>query len=258
MSGDREVNLQPHLAHQRRQDHTRAHPPRRNVGEVRGRSRTSPPRPSRHVMIDTPEGDVLRLWDTPGFGDSARLARRLAQPGNPIGWFLSRCGTACATARSGPASRRCATCASERRRRALPGQRRRGPRRRRLRRAGDRGSSTGSASRRSRCSTRSAPRPRGGAERADEARWRAHLARVRLRARRARARRLRALLGAGDRAARARSARALPAAKRPALERLAAAWHARRMAAVRGVDRRARRPSRARARATASRSTAGG
>ena len=40
-------------------------------------------------MIETPEGDVLRLWDTPGFGDSARLAKRLAQSGNPIGWFLS-------------------------------------------------------------------------------------------------------------------------------------------------------------------------
>ena len=30
------------------------------------------------------------LWDTPGFGDSARLARRLAQQGNPVGWFLSQ------------------------------------------------------------------------------------------------------------------------------------------------------------------------
>ena len=41
-------------------------------------------------MIDTPEGDALILWDTPGFGDSARLAKRLAQQGNPIGWFLSQ------------------------------------------------------------------------------------------------------------------------------------------------------------------------
>jgi hypothetical protein len=30
------------------------------------------------------------LWDTPGFGDSVRLARRLRQQGNPIGWFLSQ------------------------------------------------------------------------------------------------------------------------------------------------------------------------
>ncbi len=41
-------------------------------------------------MIDTPQGDALILWDSPGFGDSARLAKRLAQQGNPIGWFLSQ------------------------------------------------------------------------------------------------------------------------------------------------------------------------
>ncbi|HET7203676.1 MAG TPA: DUF3482 domain-containing protein, partial [Steroidobacteraceae bacterium] len=32
----------------------------------------------------------LVLWDTPGFGDSVRLARRLEQSGRPIGWFLSQ------------------------------------------------------------------------------------------------------------------------------------------------------------------------
>ncbi len=30
------------------------------------------------------------LWDTPGFGDSARLLRRLEQSGNPLGWFLTQ------------------------------------------------------------------------------------------------------------------------------------------------------------------------
>ena len=30
----------------------------------------------------------LRLWDTPGFGDSARLAARLRNAGNPLGWLL--------------------------------------------------------------------------------------------------------------------------------------------------------------------------
>ena len=30
----------------------------------------------------------LRLWDTPGFGDSARLASRLRNAGNPLGWLL--------------------------------------------------------------------------------------------------------------------------------------------------------------------------
>ena len=41
-------------------------------------------------MIETPQGDALVLWDTPGFGDSARLLRRLEQSGNPLGWFLTQ------------------------------------------------------------------------------------------------------------------------------------------------------------------------
>ncbi|MEP7297999.1 MAG: GTPase domain-containing protein [Burkholderiales bacterium] len=40
------------------------------------------------TMIETPQGDQLQLWDTPGFGDSVRLARRLRESGNPVGWFL--------------------------------------------------------------------------------------------------------------------------------------------------------------------------
>ncbi len=35
-------------------------------------------------------GDRLMLWDTPGFGDSVRLQRRLAASGQPVGWFLSQ------------------------------------------------------------------------------------------------------------------------------------------------------------------------
>ncbi len=61
----------------------------RDIGEVRD---------APHVTLEatcyrlqaTPEGDALMLWDTPGFGDSSRLARRLAQQGNPIGWFLTQ------------------------------------------------------------------------------------------------------------------------------------------------------------------------
>ena len=41
-----------------------------------------------HLLLKTDEGDTLQLWDTPGFGDSVRLLRRLAMSGNPIGWFL--------------------------------------------------------------------------------------------------------------------------------------------------------------------------
>jgi hypothetical protein len=34
--------------------------------------------------------DTLMLWDTPGFGDTARLVGRLRASGNPIGWFLGQ------------------------------------------------------------------------------------------------------------------------------------------------------------------------
>ncbi len=43
-----------------------------------------------HELIATEQGDRLRLWDTPGFGDSARLARRLLASSNPLGWFMSQ------------------------------------------------------------------------------------------------------------------------------------------------------------------------
>lgn len=60
----------------------------RDVGEVRDAAHVTQ-EAVRYPMIETAAGDVLVLWDTPGFGDSVRLARRLAQQGNPIGWFLS-------------------------------------------------------------------------------------------------------------------------------------------------------------------------
>ena len=42
-----------------------------------------------HALVETPQHERLTLWDTPGFGDSVRLARRMRQSGNPLGWFLS-------------------------------------------------------------------------------------------------------------------------------------------------------------------------
>ena len=60
----------------------------RDVGEVRDAAHVTL-EATPYPMIDTPDGATLMLWDTPGFGDSARLAKRLAQQGNPIGWFLS-------------------------------------------------------------------------------------------------------------------------------------------------------------------------
>jgi len=60
----------------------------RDVGEVRDAPHVTT-EATAWPLVDTPDGDALLLWDTPGFGDSARLARRLAQQGNPMGWFLA-------------------------------------------------------------------------------------------------------------------------------------------------------------------------
>ena len=61
----------------------------RDVGEVRDAPNVTT-EAAAYPLITTDEGDTLVLWDTPGFGDSARLARRLAQQSNPIGWFLTQ------------------------------------------------------------------------------------------------------------------------------------------------------------------------
>jgi hypothetical protein len=62
---------------------------RRDIGEVRDAAHVTETSDA-HLLIATPEGDELRLWDTPGFGDSARLLKRLRQSGNPLGWFLTQ------------------------------------------------------------------------------------------------------------------------------------------------------------------------
>ena len=58
-----------------------------DVGEVRDAAHVTIFAES-HVLLTTKQGDTLQLWDTPGFGDSVRLLRRLTMSGNPIGWFL--------------------------------------------------------------------------------------------------------------------------------------------------------------------------
>jgi hypothetical protein len=58
-----------------------------DVGEVRDAAHVTVFAES-HPLLTTKEGDALVLWDTPGFGDSVRLLKRLAMSGNPIGWFL--------------------------------------------------------------------------------------------------------------------------------------------------------------------------
>ena len=62
---------------------------RRDIGEVRDAAHVTEVAES-HTLIETQQGEALVLWDTPGFGDSARLLRRLEQSGNPLGWFLTQ------------------------------------------------------------------------------------------------------------------------------------------------------------------------
>jgi hypothetical protein len=60
----------------------------RDIGEVRDAPHVTTSA-ERHSLVETAQGDVLYLWDTPGFGDSARLARRLATYDHPIIRFLA-------------------------------------------------------------------------------------------------------------------------------------------------------------------------
>ncbi|WP_322405559.1 GTPase domain-containing protein [Massilia luteola] len=58
-----------------------------DVGEVRDAAHVTV-FAEAHTLQTSGAGDRLLLWDTPGFGDSVRLLKRLASAGNPIGWFL--------------------------------------------------------------------------------------------------------------------------------------------------------------------------
>ena len=60
----------------------------RDIGEIRDEAHVTETAESQ-VLIESAQGDRLLLWDTPGFGDTLRLAKRMAQAGNPIGWFLT-------------------------------------------------------------------------------------------------------------------------------------------------------------------------
>jgi hypothetical protein len=60
----------------------------RDVGEVRDEAHVTETAESQ-LLVESPQGDRLLLWDTPGFGDSLRLAKRMALAGNPIGWLLT-------------------------------------------------------------------------------------------------------------------------------------------------------------------------
>ena len=60
----------------------------REIGEVRDQAHVTE-FAEAHLLIESAAGDRLLLWDTPGFGDSVRLLRRMRQSEQPLGWFLS-------------------------------------------------------------------------------------------------------------------------------------------------------------------------
>jgi hypothetical protein len=59
----------------------------RDIGEVRDAPHVTEVA-EVHPLLETNAGDVLRLTDTPGFGDTVRLLQRLRINDNPIGWLL--------------------------------------------------------------------------------------------------------------------------------------------------------------------------
>lgn len=60
----------------------------RDIGEVADRAHVTETTDD-YVLARTPEGCELILWDTPGFGNSVALAKRLEGRANPVGWLLS-------------------------------------------------------------------------------------------------------------------------------------------------------------------------
>lgn len=59
-----------------------------DVGEVRDAAHVTQVA-TGYLMMQAGD-DALMLWDTPGFGDTARLVRRLRLSANPIGWLLGQ------------------------------------------------------------------------------------------------------------------------------------------------------------------------
>ncbi len=60
---------------------------RRDIGEVADQPHVTDVSEA-HTLIETTDGLAMTLWDTPGFGDTAHLLRRLKASGTPIGWLL--------------------------------------------------------------------------------------------------------------------------------------------------------------------------
>lgn len=60
----------------------------RDIGEVRDAPHVTE-FADVFTMLETPAEERLLLWDTPGFGDSLRLVKRLRASSNPVGWLVS-------------------------------------------------------------------------------------------------------------------------------------------------------------------------
>lgn len=62
----------------------------RDIGEVRDAPHVTE-FADEYPLVESEEGaHRLMLWDTPGFGDSVRLARRMRQSAHPLGWLLGQ------------------------------------------------------------------------------------------------------------------------------------------------------------------------
>ncbi len=62
---------------------------RRDVGQVLDQAHVTLHN-EQFVLLETPDGFRLNLWDTPGFGNSHKLMSRLQGLTNPIGWMVSQ------------------------------------------------------------------------------------------------------------------------------------------------------------------------
>jgi hypothetical protein len=62
---------------------------RRDVGQVLDQAHVTLQN-EQFTLLETPDGLRLNLWDTPGFGNSHKLLKRLQGRANPIGWLVSQ------------------------------------------------------------------------------------------------------------------------------------------------------------------------
>ena len=62
---------------------------REDIGEVGDRPHVTE-LAEEHVLIESTADDKLVLWDTPGFGDSGRLLKRLKSSDQPVGWLQAQ------------------------------------------------------------------------------------------------------------------------------------------------------------------------